>query len=67
MLAMMPMTSAPSSVLMTPPRPPMRLAPPMTTAAMTLSSAPMPTCAEPTPVRLDEMMPATAASAPEMT
>ena len=42
---------------MTPPRPPIRLAPPMTTAAMTLSSAPTPTCAEPTPVRLVEMMP----------
>ena len=52
---------------MTPPRPPIRLAPPMTTAAMTLSSAPTPTWAEPTPVRLVEMMPATAASTPEMT
>ena len=34
-----PSTSAPSSVLSTPPRPPIRLAPPITTAAMTSSSA----------------------------
>ncbi len=48
MLEIMLMISAPISVLTTVPRPPFRLAPPITTAAMESSSYPSPTFGEPT-------------------
>ena len=49
------------------PRPPNRLVPPSTTAAMTSSSNPWPALDEPLPSRAATMIPASAAVAPDRT
>ena len=61
------MVSAPSTVPRIVPRPPNRLVPPSTTAAITSSSKPTAAFEEPLPSRAAMMMPATAAAMPVST
>ncbi len=60
------MMSTPKKVLTTEPRPPIRLVPPITTAAITCSSAPVPAFGSAASRRDDRKMPPRPASSPAM-
>src|SRR4030042_991220 len=61
MLMINPMISTPTAVPPTEPLPPVRLVPPITTAAMASSSQPWPILGSPQPIRPDIMIPTRAA------
>ena len=60
------MTSTPAKTPSTVPRPPKKLAPPMITAAIASSSAPIPAFGNPAPVRPAMRSPASPAKNPDI-